>query len=171
MIETVLLIILCSLLDRYRGDKIHIAYSRTVEKLLYGLAIATLAGLQLYVAIPFSILWAVGSSMGWGTPIGAYFAKTDMTPEYESWQFGVFKRNTTLALLLRGFIWALPTAPLAYFNLSILYFLPLCSIGFLLALFLVRVKVKIVSNVDRWAQQEYIRGLIYGIGAFLISLI
>jgi hypothetical protein len=169
-----LLVVLCMIMDRYRGDKEHIFHSRAVEKIIYGLAIGTLLGIQnLYLIGAFSLLWLVGSSPGWGTCIGAHLRNIEMEEDNEWWQFGIFNTNVRLACALRGFIWGACALPLAYFD-TLFYFVPVVTtIGFLVALELVRKNLQIVSNKnnDVWAQQEYFRGFLFAIGAIIINLL
>lgn len=103
----ILLIFFCGLFDRARGDSRNII-NTFAEKVMYGCCVGFLCIGVDWLVIPFSLLFALGSSPGWGDPMGAYLGRKTYCGGTESWQFDGWIRHTVKSLWIRGFIWGLP---------------------------------------------------------------
>ena len=137
-----------------------------------GVAIALLMAPMGYWVIPFALLWALGSTTGWGTPIGAALNNETMGRAGEWRQVGVLKPNTFLALLARGCIWGLPVLLLSPWFVTWPAFVAI-SISFTAAPYLARLGkeewFKYSWLAKRWHLQEWIRGLLTGLLTYLIA--
>lgn len=160
-------ILLCGLLDRVRGDKFKFI-SRVVEKLLYG----SVFGLLLSIHDPrallgFAVLFSIGSSFGWGSPLSAALTGSAMDPkEKEWWQFGLLEYNAWAATIFRGILWGLPCLLLIN-SISQVIFVPFIY-GLSMPLAILAAKYApyklIISICDkRWQFQEIVRGILSGI--------
>ncbi len=172
-----LLLVLCAgFFDRIRGDQFDL-FSRTVEKLVYGWIIATLAGHgQDAYTIPFAILFAFGISPGWGNPIGAalnrlspdvhrnFLLMQHAPAEFETWQIGILRKNTYLALVVRGIITGIPIILTGLWIESIIV-MTAYAIAFPLACRI----ANIFNNPGDWGHQEYFRGWIAGLTIWGLS--
>lgn len=167
---TVFSILFCGFIDRMRGDPRDII-SRTFEKLLYGLAAGFLCvGLSPVVLAAFAAFFMLGSSPGWGEPIGsALFNHKMHKQKLEWWQVGPLATNTHLALAVRGLIWALPCLPLAYWNLGALAVLAMVP-AFAFSPYISRAINDRRYIKDLWAFNEIVRGLMFGAIAACLSL-
>jgi hypothetical protein len=168
---SVLLILICGILDRYRGDKKDIV-NRTFEKILYAATVAYLAGFAMDLQLlGFIAGFAVGISFGWGAPMGAYLNDRTMFGEMEWWQFGVFRKNALAALWLRGAIWAACLLP-ACIGAGIYSPVLAAALGFPLSCMIAKWCINNGYNRlgDRfgwqqksaWNTGEFIRGLLVG---------
>lgn len=169
LLMKVLLAYSCGLIDRFRGDKVDVLYSKSVEATVYGLMVAAIMGFNLLEATLFAGLWLVGAAFGWGCPLGAYLADKPMKPEdLEWWQVGPLKKSVMFALIVRGVMWGLPVAAVGYLN-PLAYAWPVAmGIIFPLALIITRYYNNIV-NVPGWETQEFVRGWLVGIVALALS--
>jgi len=166
----ILLAFSCGLMDRFRGNEINVFYSKPIESVIYGAFVGALFLTNLWQILMFSVLWAVGASFGWGTPLGAMLRDTKMEIDgNEWWQFGIFKKNATLACILRGVMWGACVLPVAYFDQRAGMFVLAMGFIFPIAIVLAKRLPRIV-NVHGWALQEFIRGWLVGIVALLLSL-
>lgn len=142
-------------LDRWRGDRNDLG-SKLVEKLLYGAAVCLAATGTLFTPLLplFMLALLIGSSIGWGEPLGALIDRRPMVEDrLEWWQFGVAKRSSLVAMVLRGAIWGLPFMPLVWFDTDLLA----VPLAFLIA-------VPLAPYLFRdWEIQEFVRGWIAGL--------
>lgn len=126
-----LLIPAYAILDRIRGD--NVGPGGVLEAFVMGMLVfvAITPTLSLW-AFAFGALWALGSSPGWGAPIGVALNPgrnlKDHDPEW--WQFGIFKKRTYAALILRGMMWGapvlsllpqVPNAAVAFFAITVAF--------------------------------------------------
>ena len=156
-----LLVWACGFFDRIRGDKLDVPYGKTVEAIIYGAAVGAITGFREWELLLFALLWALGASFGWGTPIGAGLGRHGMDQtDLEWWQFGVLKTNVKLALAFRGLMWGVCVLPLAYFDMRAVLFVPAMTIIFPAAIYIWR----------NWEGQEYVRGWMAGAAALLIGM-
>ncbi|KFZ25652.1 MAG: hypothetical protein KQ78_02145 [Candidatus Izimaplasma bacterium HR2] len=166
----ILLAYSCGLIDRFRGDKVDVVYSKTIEAIIYGLMVGTLIGLNWWQVLIFALLWATGAAFGWGQPLGSMLFDKEMDQNnLESWQFGIFKTNVILANVLRGLIWGACVTPMIYFSPAVGLVAGSMGIIFPTAIWLSK-KLPFI-NTDVWARQEFYRGWLVGIVSLLSSYI
>ena len=164
--------ILCALtagvMDRLRGDHKDFV-NKTVETLIYGALVAICFGVQNELLIlAFAGLWLAGAAPGWGEPISAALEDRPMnSTDLERWQLGILKRNTLMALMLRGFIWGFPAALLGYVDPR-LFGAVAMTLVFPAAIYLSKV---IRFRIHPWEVQEYLRGWIMASVAIVIGLL
>jgi len=95
--------------ERLRGD--NRGFGGFGEMILGGCIIYYLLthSIDWYI-LPFSVLWSLGSTWGWGEPMGTAIHRRPgmMAHKLEWWQFWLFKRDVYAALTLRGAMWGLP---------------------------------------------------------------
>lgn len=160
----VLAVLLCGFLDRMRGDPKHIV-NRTVEKLLYGLVAAwlTVGFGNYYIGTAFVVLFAMGSSPGWGEPLhSALYNKNMRRDHLERWQFGAMKDNIPLSLAFRGFLWGLPCVALIAWDMAALEALFMAPV-FVSSVYITKWMDKNHGFEDIWAMNEIVRGLMFGV--------
>ena len=167
IIFNVVLVLACGFFDRMRGDPRDII-NRTVEKFLYGTAAGLLCvGLgNIYVLIAFAVLFSVGSSPSWGTPLGAVLGGSKMDESrLHWWQFGPLKKSALLSLAFRGAMWGACLLPLLYWDKSVVMAIPVIAIAMPLSAkcgYWLRHRID-----DIWAFHEIIRGVMIG-GIFAV---
>jgi hypothetical protein len=158
MIEVPLNIFLMGLLDRVRGDSFGL--SKGIEQVIYGLFIAVyVINLDPFSSVAFAACFALGSSIGWGEPLGAYLHNIAMRQNnLEWWQVSILKTDVKLALIARGVLWGLPLILLSYLlnDESI----ALAGMAYMLA-FPFAVFVAAKEGKD-WEFQEWLRGCLAG---------
>ena len=169
------LVVACAILDRLRGDER--GFNRSLEKLVYGMALATIVALQA-PTIPFgafaalAIAVAFGASPGWGEIYGAFLRSEPMRKEkIKWWQVGIFATNVYAAMALRGLIWAAPVLAVALYT-GFGYSIVLgTAVSFPVALILAKklyVPKDYVETLERndlktaWQRSELIRGALSG---------
>lgn len=118
-----------------------------------------------------AILYALGfwaaRSIGLGNAVGPALTnqeparfKTATNPGPEWWQYGLLLNSAWLSLAFLGMLWGCLIAGFTVWtNHHAWIFLPLCTAVIPAAVFLAR---------GSWARQEYIRGALIGIGAWLL---
>ena len=156
------MIIVCSIFDRLRGSNYDFI-SSAIEKIIYGIAAGILCGLtDWYLVAVYSALFAVGSSSGWGEPMGAVIENRKMKiHNVEWWQCWIFERNAILALMFRGAMWGGCIAPLAYWDMNVLWTIPAMMLAMPIAAKTGNLMIGKVN--DPWAAQEYVRGALFGL--------
>lgn len=174
---TLLLIWLCGVVDRVRGDDYDLAFNnRITDKLTYGWLISALLGHPFdWLTIGIVAGFLPGISIGWGCAIGS--AVRGITPEqdqaaainprpYPWWMVGWQRQHAYLALFVRGFITGLPLLPLVYWDWRVIAVALVYMLTFPLAIALAVGVAKIVKRrADYswiWGQQELIRGWLSG---------
>ncbi len=169
IIIVITLILLCGMFDRLRGDKYNLG-TTFIEKVMYGIFVGVLClDLTLHwILVPFALLFALGSSPGWGDPLGAYLGKRRLCGGTEFWQIGFWEHHTVKSLWVRGFIWGAPLLSLLPWINTLPAFIA-CWVSFPLALKLARdwsVSIKITDKFNlakgRWDLGEIYRGLLIG---------
>lgn len=170
LLTKLLLVYACGFMDRIRGDRVDLPYSKSVEAYIYGLAIFTIVGLEWWQCLIGGALWLAGASFGWGEPVGAVLQQRAMNlTRLEKWQVGVLATDPLFALMARGLIWGLCLTPMMFFKFSIIG-LVFGMVGvFTLAVYLADCKTIKFSN--NWESMEYYRGWMAGLVAFLVSFI
>ncbi len=177
ILESILLIILCGIINRYRGDKKDII-SRTFEKILLAVTVGYLAGFAIDKSmLGFVTGFAVGVSFGWGTPISGYLNDRMMMGGYEWWQFGYLRKNALAALWFRGALWS---ACVAYPCITADIWSPIVATAVSFPLSLMLAKWLINNGYNRlgerfgwqqksaWNTAEGICGLLLGSFSFLL---
>jgi len=168
LLTKILLAFSCGLMDRFRGNEINVFYSKPVESVIYGAFVGALFLTNLWQILMFSVLWAVGASFGWGTPLGAMLRDKRMNIQgNEWWQFWIFERKAVPACILRGVMWGACVLPVAYFDPRAGVFVFVMGAIFPGAIALAKMFPRIV-NVEGWALQEFIRGWLVGIVALIL---
>lgn len=155
----ILIVLLCGVADRVRGagqPKIPTA----IEMVIYGGLISLLIVYPVNLwTIAIILLFWVGSTMGWGSPINKVLFDTPMQESnYERWQIGPLKRNAWLALAVRGFLWGAPLLIIVYWVPAVIYVPVAFTVAMPLACLLARHQP--IYRRDIWAVQEVLRGLI-----------
>lgn len=121
------------------------------------------AGLWLVVAL------TLGEASGWGHPLGwALFGKD--AGKKERYEFGPLLRNPWLSLAVRGLIWALPAAVVAFFYDPLIYNLLWIMSGTMVAAPWIATKTA-KRFPDLWATQEFYRGFLTGALAVAVTYI
>lgn len=171
MIENMMFIFILGFLDKARGSG-WIHGTKAMFQVLYGLATAwLLCGGDIFPSfiLIFSLFFTVGVSIGWGEPLGAFISGREMKLEnLEAWQFGILKKNTTLAVIFRGLIWGICTLPAAYYSINLtLTFIVSITLSFFLAALITKLWVK--ENIIAWEIHEFIRGTLLAIIILIIQ--
>lgn len=155
-----LLIVLAGLMDRVRGDQFHF-FRRVVDKLVYGWVIAALFGHPLDWLTPaIAVAFALGASPGWGDSMGAILEGRDIKPGYDRghfWQFGPLRRRKWPAAVVRGALWGLPVALLAYYDPLLIWAVPIMTIAYTASL---AISARWLGR--SWEHAETLRGWIAG---------
>lgn len=161
-----LLIFLCGVIDRIRGDQFHLLNRRIFDKAAYGWVVAALLGHPFDVfTVWFVLLFGLGMSFGWGGPMGCYLNDRKMEGDGERWQVGFLKNNVHAALWFRGLLWGICVLPLAYFD-TVVYNVSLAiTLAFPLSLYIV--KPLFENKYDAWKAGEYARGWLVGLFTFI----
>lgn len=146
-----LLVILCGLLDRVRGDKFDLI-GKGFEKIVYGWVIAHILGhSQDWWTVYIIISFAAGMSTGWGQPIGEAL-NPGTRKRYHWYEVGILKDDPWLSLMARGFIAGSLLLP----------FFPqvsgACMVAFPMAVYI----AKLTKSTYAAEHQEYYRGWIIG---------
>jgi len=160
--SALLLTILAGVADRIRGDGF--GYNRNLEKLFYGWIIATIAGVGLSVwTIPIAILFALGSTFGWGMPFGWYLFGRDPIHHNEStkewWQVGSLWKHPFISLIVRGILWGLPLLTVAYWVPVTYVIAGSIAVAFPLSAFISKHTV----DESKWEVAETLRGFLCGV--------
>jgi hypothetical protein len=145
----VALIVFCGLKDRLRGNSWGMALPFAA---LNGFGLAALMGLFFTPwALLVAALFTLGSSLGWGNPLGAALQGRDMDPHsLEWWQKGPLAKNKWLALAARGLMW-----------------FPTMAIAFPLSAWLAS-RHKFKNTTQQWEASEFIRG---SLNALLVTVL
>lgn len=126
----------------------------------------------------------LGMSFGWANPTGAALRKdwASMNPDnfsgskgnaYNWWQIGYLRKNPYAALFVRGILWGLPVILAGFLVGS-----STVIVGGLSAIVAMPLAVFISAYgpfcstcfKDTWEQQEFLRGILIGIGTLFIPL-
>lgn len=155
-----------AIMDRMRGSQVGIG--KTPEALIYGALVSLLlfGYSELYLNGLFAILFLAGSSLGWGQPIG-WLISGKKSGNYEAWQIGGLQDSAHLAVIVRGYLWVLPTLPLVFIDIRVSYFAAAMPIAFYAAALISHYTVK-AGIKYAWEAHECIRG---GLLAILILLL
>lgn len=154
-------------IDRLRGSQVGIG--KTPEAIVYGLLVSLLLfGYSDwgYHGI-FAILFLAGSSLGWGMPIG-WLISGVKSGNYEWWQVGILKESPHLAVIVRGYLWALPTAIMLPLTDAVIPFLIVMPLAFYLAALISHYTVK-KGIKYAWEAHECLRGGLLAIGIILMK--
>lgn len=123
------------------------------------------AGLWLVVSI------TLGESFGWGHPLGWALSGVE-TGNREAYEIGSIGDNPWLSLAVRGLLWALPAAPVAWLydpNIwHLTWIMPLTMIGAPW----IAVQTKHMSRLwltDLWSAQEVYRGFLTGMLVVMVA--
>lgn len=165
--QEILTVLVMGMLDRVRGDSFGV--SKGAEQTLYGLFVAVFAvHLSFIHSLLFAACFVLGSSIGWGGPLGAYLAQheTQDPQTFEWWQVSILKTNLMLALIFRGFLWGFPLIVLSYFLDNQL--IGAAGIAYILA-FPLAITIARKRN-DAWELQEWLRGFLAGALIILFGL-
>lgn len=166
---------LVAVADRIRGGLLSahgINIPSKLETLLHGWTIALcfghgfdLAGVWLMIALTF------GEAVGWGHPLGWALSGVE-TGEPESYEVGRIADNPWVSLTVRGLLWALPAAPVAWIYdphiWHLFWIMPLTMV----AAPWIAVQTKRVSEQwfgELWGAQEIYRGLMTGLFVVLVA--
>lgn len=175
MLNLVVAVFLCAVLDRLRGSEV--GPGKGVEQTLYGFAVAySLLGLDAtwwhYIAVAGAFI--IGAAPGWGQPIGAFIGGI-RTGEPEWWQFGKLKDKPALSLVVRGLIWGAPVALLTPFIPQAIGMLPVMAVAMIGGAWLGKLsgpdKVLFTAgsaNVNGWLLHEIYRGALVGAGTWVL---
>lgn len=161
--------------DRIRGGWLSdhgIKIPSKLETLLHGWTIALcfghgfdMTGVWLAIALTF------GEAFGWGHPLGWALSGVE-TGEPESYEFGRIADNPWGSLTVRGLLWALPAAPVAWIYdphiWHLFWIMPLTMV----AAPWIAVQTKRVSERwfdGLWPAQEAYRGLLTGLLVVLVT--
>jgi hypothetical protein len=156
-------ILACSGTDRLRGSG---KWPLGVGRLLYA-AVASLPVVRPedgYWMLVFALLFFVGSTYGWGNPMGRVFIpRKHAHAAPERWQAGPLVTYPLLALFVRGLMWLAPAAFIYIPTGNALYLVaPIAmTVAFTASPYIARALVK--DEARRWAPMEYLRGGIYGL--------
>jgi len=160
--------------------------------LIYGLLGATLdrlRGTRSYLVLPYAfatgymfdsitvgLMFILGESLGWGGVVNAMLTgkKTQGYDITRSWQSFRMGQHPHLSALYRGFLWGLPMGlvPKILFMGEVkntLFLIPLMAISFYLPLLVFRC-IKNLSLKQKWEMQEYVRGFLFFIGVYFLTL-
>lgn len=108
-----LLIPLYAFIDRIRGD--NRGFGGYGEMVIGGAVLYWLLVHEFgWWMLAFAVLWSLGSTWGWGNPIGAAMNRTPMGDGFEWWQKWLLRKYTYLALFFRGAMWGFPVMCLFY---------------------------------------------------------
>lgn len=164
-----LMIPLAGWVDRIRGGWQPLSrVPSIVGTLAYGWILAHLLGHGWDVlTLPFLVLFRIGESFGWGTPLANALGEQRTT--FESWQVGPLRKNPWLSLVVRGAMWGGPVALLGVIDPAIYVMLPAFVIAMPLAPALIVRYNRGRPSGHLWGAMEVTRGVIAsGIVAFAV---
>lgn len=116
---------------------------------------------QVWSYAVFVAWFVLGSSVGWGRPIGVALGGQN-SPEPEKWQVGPLE-DDRLALVARGAFWLGPTALLTFVSGNWMWTVAAIAMtaAFVAAPYLSK---SLFEMEDRWANMEYLRGALFALG-------
>lgn len=157
-----LLIAMSGMMDRVRGDALHLFDQRALDKLLYGWVIAAMFQHPFDWLTPaIAGAFLLGASPGWGDSMGAILEKRELRPDMVArnhfWQIGILKRNKWAAAVARGALWGAPIALLGVFDPTLLMAVPVYTAAYVGSLL---VSMRFLNG--SWGHAETVRGLIAG---------
>ena len=164
---TLLYIAIMSAMDRACGNpNDHIP--RIIAAPLMGWAAAAIRGQGLHwVAVLYALGFLAARSIGLGNAVGPGLLgikparrKTDTNKGPQWWQFGRLLDSAWLSLLFLGAMWGMAiTLPTIWLDHKSWIFVPICMVSVPVAVYLAH---------GSWVRQEWIRGLLIGLGACLL---
>lgn len=159
MIEA-LLVALAGFADRVRGGWQPLSrVPSIIGTLVYGWILAHLLGHGWDVlTLPFLVLFRIGESFGWGTPLAN--ALGERRTAWESWQIGPLRDNSWAALIVRGAMWGGPVALLGVVDPDIFVMLPAFVVAMPLAPALIVRYNHGRPSGHLWGAMEVSRGII-----------
>lgn len=157
--------------DKARGSNYYYCgykISKTIVGLIYAGLVASTVGFYIPISgIEWSIIWLgffAGTTMGWGSPLGAVLGGHTNPDTKEWWQNNWLKHHPESSLVLRGLMWALCMLPLAWFNLPVfILFLLILPIAMWLSAKATYVNFKDIP-VNTWEVTETTRGAMIAFG-------
>jgi hypothetical protein len=162
---TALAILFCGIFDRMRG------FHWRFMSFLYGLLMAFIFGITWKLSLVFALLWWLGAAPGWGEPLGSLFAgRFQKVSSREWWQVLGLQNpgNELWASLFRGAMWGACILPMSYWFPRLVFLPVITALGFVLAVPIGKFLGHILKK-ESWATMEFVRGLLMGLGIFIIS--
>ena len=166
-----MLAILLAYLDKLRGSSQRMFKSDGI--LIYGWVLAAILGHEWdALTLPLVLAAKLGEAPAWGGPLGAVLDGTPPSRK-EWWQFADMSDFPTLSLGVRGLMWGMPMALLAYFDPKLLAMPLIYALAMPLSAWIGHWSrghyPRWMGTGDPWARHEWVRGLIVGVLATLVT--
>jgi hypothetical protein len=161
-----LCVIISGIADRLRGMG-----GGHIFSLFQGAVIGYLLSLAGLTLVVFSLCWLLGASIGWQTPLGAYWNELPQDSANALWwQVGNLSRPgyEMDALLVRGLLWGMCQLPVIIFIPYLWQIIPVTTLAFWIAPLMLR-RFRNATWTDMWGVMEATRGLLMGCGAWFIG--